>query len=115
MLQDIRRDSINGRGRSAFWHDRYTLRQAAPNGVGAPAAADEYARNSRLREGSATALDVPTFLDSLKDTILTTGTSATLIAGSLNIHTCQGRCIRMRWWRCTPLGLGRILTLQLVL
>ncbi|EIE26959.1 hypothetical protein COCSUDRAFT_46296 [Coccomyxa subellipsoidea C-169] len=74
---EIGRDSINAKGQSAFWHDRYTLRQAARDGAAAAPVADEfggsYPAASRPREGTAAPLDVPIFLDALKDTILTTG------------------------------------------
>ncbi|BDA43053.1 Gamma-tubulin complex component 2 [Coccomyxa sp. Obi] len=75
---EIKRDSINAKGQSAFWHNRYTLRQAAQSGAAARAppreASSGYPGISKLGEGTQSAtLDVPTFLDSLKDTILTTG------------------------------------------
>lgn len=76
--QEIKRDSINAKGQSAFWHNRYTLRCAAQSGADARAPPREvssgYPGMSNLGQGTPSAtLDVPTFLDSLKNTILTTG------------------------------------------
>lgn len=104
--QEIKRDSINAKGQSAFWHNRYTLRRAAQSGAVARAPPTEvssgYGGMSKLGEGTPSdALDVPTFLNSLKDTILTTGgpePCTAPVAASPILHcVCFARLSQALW------------------
>ncbi len=111
-MQEIGRDSINAKGQSAFWHDRYTLRRAARDGAAAAPVADEFGGSypgaSRPREGTAAPLDVPIFLDALKDTILTTGALPTharmfQIASALYQGAFRFGCFGKMMWSSEPL------------
>lgn len=71
-MQEVARDSTNARGESAFWYNRYTLRPAVEPDHDSGVAKEPI---HRLGGGGAAAadVDVPMFLESVSDTILTTG------------------------------------------
>ena len=70
-MQAVGRDAVTPDNHSGFWHQRYTLRGAAASASGS-------------KEGGLPGADPgvkhhPVFLESLKDTILTTGVLVFLV------------------------------------